>query len=230
MRFYKGEPWWTFYVAAALLRMCDTVEGMMLLMARRKDGDALMLLRSLYEQVVVVAWVAIDPEQRHKRWQGASNEETLKLHNEALRYGETILSPAQVALCEAAIPTPPVAEMAYELDHYWPSRVPDLYEAGHWLSFHGLYQSVYRIGSGPSHASLQSLEPYLRRTPYPPTVAEREADSEREPDSMLWYSLAAPLLGLLLLIASPRFRWIDEGRVRRFIDRAATETFRRRGP
>jgi hypothetical protein len=222
MRFYSGEPWWTLYAAAALLRMCDTVDGMMLLMARRKDGDALILLRSLYEQVVLFAWVAIDPDDRHRQWEGESNKEMLKLHNEALKYGETLLSAAEIAVCEAATGTPPVAEMAHEVDQYWPSQVRGLYASGHLFSFHGLYQSIYRIGSRPAHATLESLEPYVRRAPYPPTVAERKDDS------MLWYSLAAPLLGLGLVIASHRFRWLDETRVRRFVDRATAETIRRR--
>jgi Family of unknown function (DUF5677) len=223
MRFYSGEPWWTVSAAAALLRMCDTVEGMMLLMARRKDGDALILLRSLYEQVVLFAWVAIDPDDRHTRWEGESNKQMLKLHNEVLPYGETILSPAEVAICEAATGTPSVATMAHELDEYWPSHVDGLYAAGHLFSFHGFYQSIYRIGSRPAHASLESLEPYVRRTPYPLTVAEREDDP------MLWYSLAAPLFGLCLVIASRRFHWIDAVRVRRLVDRATAETVRRRG-
>lgn len=77
---------------AALLRMCDTVDSIMALMSRRKLGDARALLRSLYEQVVVFCWVAVDPATRLERWEGASKKEQLKLHNEALRYGEWILT------------------------------------------------------------------------------------------------------------------------------------------
>jgi hypothetical protein len=80
-RFYGGEKWWTVHVAAALFRMCSGVDAVMALMARRRDDDALVLLRSLYEQAVVVAWVAIDPEARHERWAGSSNIELRKMHN-----------------------------------------------------------------------------------------------------------------------------------------------------
>jgi hypothetical protein len=46
--------------------------------------------------------------------------------------------------------------------------------------------------------------------------------------SMLPYSLAAPLLGMALVIASDRFRWIDEKQVRRFVNRATAEVARHR--
>jgi uncharacterized protein DUF5677 len=156
VQYVRGNfPWWTFFAAAALLRMCDTVDGMMLLVSRRKDGDALILLRSLYEQAVVFAWIAIDPDKRHERWEGRSNREMLKLHNEALKYNETILSATEVAFYKAAKGTPPVEAMENEVDRYWPGRVRGLYASGHLLSSHGLYQSVYRIGSRPAHASLR---------------------------------------------------------------------------
>src|SRR5260370_4841831 len=53
--FYAGEKWWTAHVAAALFRMCNGVEATMALMTRRQDDDALVLVRSLYEQAVVLA-------------------------------------------------------------------------------------------------------------------------------------------------------------------------------
>jgi hypothetical protein len=221
-RFYKQEPWWAMYDAAALLRMSDTVEGMMLLMARRKDGEALVLLRSLYEQAVVFMWAAIDPEERHRRWGEESNVMLLRAHNELLPYGHTLLTPAEVKACEAAKGTPPVDAMARAVDDYWTSRVPGFAPTDGLLSMHGLYQSIYRLGSRPAHGAFDSLEPYLRKEPYPPCVAERANDP------MLWYSLAAPLFGLSLVVGAERFDWIDAARVLRFLDRATAETVRRR--
>lgn len=218
----KREPWWTIYDAAALLRMCDTVEGMMLLMGRRKDGEALVLLRSLYEQAVLLMWVAIDPEDGHKRWEDEANAMLLKAHNDLLPYGQKLLSASEVKVCSAAKGTPPLDVMARAVDGYWPGRVRGFQPTGHLLSMHGLYQSIYRLGSRPAHGAFDSLEPYLRRTPYPPRVAERVHDT------MLWYSLAAPLLGLALVVAAERFDWIDTTHAIRFIDRATAETVRRR--
>ncbi len=148
MRFYWGEPDATMFAAAALLRACDTVEAMMLLLGSRKDEDALILLRSLYEQTVLVAWVAIEPDARHEKWWNESKRQILIRHNQALAYGQTILSPVEVADSEAATGTPSVEVMARELDQYWPGRVRGLQAAGHLLSFHGLYQVIYRMGRG----------------------------------------------------------------------------------
>ena len=157
MRFYRREGKWPVCATAALLRMCDTVDSIMTLMGRQKLGDGRALLRSLYEQVVVFSWVAMDPATRLERWEGASRKEQLKLHNEALRYGETILTPKEAKEFAAAPGVPATATMARELDEYWPGRVPGLHEAGGLLSFHGLYQGVYRVGSRQTHGTFAAL-------------------------------------------------------------------------
>jgi Family of unknown function (DUF5677) len=223
MRFYRSEPWWFRYAAAALLRMCDTVESLMLLLARHNDLDALVLLRTLYEQVTIFAWAAIDPPRRYVRWADHGNRQTLAMHNECLPFGQVLLSPDELAFCEKAKEgIPPVEVMAREFDAYWPSEIPGLQIPKHVFSFHGLYQSVYRVGSNRTHGSMTALEAYLTDDPYPPSVAQRK------PASMFSYSLAAPLLGIALSIGARHFRWIDEVRVRRFVDRATAETMRRR--
>jgi hypothetical protein len=223
MRFYRSEPWWFRYCAAALLRMCDSVESLMLLLSRRKDLDAVVLLRTFYEQVVVFAWTAIDPPRRYVRWADHGNRRTLAMHNECLHYGQVLLSPDELAFCEkAGEGIPSVEVMARELDAFWPSEIPGLQLPKHVFSFHGLYQSVYRVGSNRTHGSMASLETYMMAESYPSSVAQRE------PGSMFLYSLAAPLLGIALTIGARHFRWIDEVRVRRFVDRATAETARRR--
>jgi hypothetical protein len=223
MRFYRGEDEWALFATAAVLRACDTVESMMLLLSRRKDQDALILLRSLYEQAVLGAWIAIDPDDRHERWWGESQRQLLILHNEAMRYAGPILSADEVETLKGALGMPSVDAMARELDGYWPDRIPGFWTAGRLLSLHGLYQVIYRSGSRPAHGSIDAVSPYVRfAPPYPSIVG---APSE---DTMLWYSLAAPVLGMALIIASQRFRWLDEGQIRRFVDRATAETARRR--
>ena len=223
MRFYRSEPWWFRYAAAALLRMCDTVESLMLLLSRHKDLDALVLLRTLYEQVLTFAWATIDPPRRYVRWADHGNRQALAMHNEALRYGQVLLSPDEQAFAEKAKEgIPSVEVMAREFDAYWPNEIPGLQIPKDVFSFHGLYQSVYRVGSNRTHGSMTALEAYVTADPYPSYVAQGE------PSSMFRYSLAAPLLGIALSIGARHFRWIDEVRVRRFVDRATAETARRR--
>jgi hypothetical protein len=227
MRFYRREGKWPVCATAALLRMADTVDSIMALMGRRKLGNARALLRSLYEQVVVFSWVAVDPATRLERWEGASRKEQLKLHNEVLRYGETILTPKEAEEFAAAPGVPSTATMAHELDEYWPGRVSGLHEAGGLLSFHGLYQSVYRVGSRQTHGTLAALDPYVQGLPrrrQGATITVRESPEH----NMLVYSLAAPLLGIALLVAARSFAWLDEPEIQRFINRATAEVARQR--
>ena len=70
IRIYGGERWWALYRTAALVRMTDTVESLIDLMRLGRDLDGQTLVRSLYEQVVTFAWIAIDPDRRQWRWMG----------------------------------------------------------------------------------------------------------------------------------------------------------------
>jgi hypothetical protein len=70
MRYYGGERWWSMFIAGALVRMTDTVESLVVLMADDLNIDGRTLLRSLYEQVVTFAWIGIDPDRRQFRWLG----------------------------------------------------------------------------------------------------------------------------------------------------------------
>jgi hypothetical protein len=227
MRFYQREGKWPVCATAALLRTCDTVDSIMALMGKRKLGDARALLRSLYEQVVVFSWVAVDPDTRLERWEGESMKEQLKLHNETLRYGQTILTPKQVTDSAAALGVPPTATMAHELDEYWPGRVSGLHQAGGLLAFHGLYQGIYRVGSRQTHGTFAALDPYVQGWPRRKQGAAIKVRESTE-DNMLVYSLAAPLLGMALLIAARHFAWLEETEIHRFINRATAEVARQR--
>jgi|SRR5271154_1430313 len=227
MRFYRSHPRWRLCAAAALLRMCDTVDTIMIMMGRRKLLDAQTLLRSLYEQVVVFASVAIDPESRLAQWEGQSKIEQLKIHNEALAYGQTILTPAEVTDFKSARGLPRTEAMARELDHYWPDRIAGVQPAGHLLSFHGLYQGIYRTGSRPTHGAFAALDSYVQLAQRQNRAASVVVETTQH--TMLTYSLAAPLLGIALFIAGRAFPWLDDAKVTHFVDRATAETARRRG-
>jgi hypothetical protein len=66
-RIYGGERWWALFRTAALVRMADTVESLMDLMAAEQYLDGQILVRSLYEQVATFAWLSIDPDTRQWR-------------------------------------------------------------------------------------------------------------------------------------------------------------------
>jgi hypothetical protein len=91
MGFYRQADHWSKWSTATLVRMADTVEAAMNLMEAGLEVDARTLLRSLYEQVVTFAWLAIDPGPRFARWFGDGLLEDLRLHNDAQPFGITIL-------------------------------------------------------------------------------------------------------------------------------------------
>jgi len=223
-RCYRQDPDWSLFGAATLLRMCDTVASMMALMTPHQDGDARTLARSLYEQAVVFSWVAIDPKPRLGRWRDQALKDDLARHNEAIPYGQQLLSDPDIARAKAAVGLPSVESMARELDRYWPSRVSGLHPPGDLMSFHGMYQLLYRVGSRTTHASIEALAPYVRLRAAPRRVGPAQPSDE----GMIWYALAAPILAIAATVAAQEFSWVDERRIRRFNDRATAETIRRR--
>jgi Family of unknown function (DUF5677) len=158
--FYGGERWWALFATAALARMADTVESLMTLMASGHDTDGQTLLRSLYEQAVTFAWIAIEPDGRQIRWRDDGRWEMLKLHRDALTVGLTILSDAEVddtknglSLTDRKQPEadrvlPPVPERALRADEHWSAQISGLHPPNHPLSL-----------SRHLHARLPGCEP-----------------------------------------------------------------------
>lgn len=243
-RFYAGESYWAVFRAAALLRMADTVESVMGLMASRHDLDGQTLVRSLYEQVVTFAWIAIDPDARFGRWVGEGTSALLKLHNDAVVFGESILSEDEVVRAKAYLGLsaearreaaescqrrgrgqpdpervlPPATDRARQADEHWSTRINGLHPTGHLLSLRGLYLGAYRIGSRSTHGSMLALDPYVSIVDRP--VGRQFVVDRGEPQSRVTWATVGPLFGIALLIAAEDVRWIDERAVRELIDRS----------
>jgi Family of unknown function (DUF5677) len=96
MGFYRRDTEWSLRSFALLVRMTDTVEAAMHLMDADHEVDGRTLVRSLYEQVVTFAWLAIDPGPRFSRWFGQGLWDDLHLHNDAMTFGEEVLPPDEV--------------------------------------------------------------------------------------------------------------------------------------
>lgn len=220
-KFYGRNGRHLAFVGAALLRMCDTLDGLMALMSQPNDSVAPVLLRSLYEQGVRLCWVQINPRANHPKWVGHAQRELLTQHRELVHYGITLLTPSELASVQNAPTMPDVETMTRQVDAHWSGKIPGFYQRGHLLSFHGMYQGIYRTTSKVVHGSLNALEPYFDLSGSWPTAHESTESL------MLSYALGAPVLGMALVVAAEDFSWIDNGRVRRFVDRATAETTRR---
>jgi hypothetical protein len=224
--FCGGERWWALFATEALARMADTVESLMTLMASGHDTDGQTLLRSLYEQAVTFAWIAIEPDGRQIRWRDDGRWEMLKLHRDALTVGLTILSDAEVddtknglSLTDRKQPEadrvlPPVPERALRADEHWSAQISGLHPPNHPLSLRGIYMLAYRAASRPAHGSMVALDAYVTEK------NNRRVVHRAEPGSRLTWALVAPLFGIALTIAAQHLDWIDEGAVRALVGRA----------
>jgi Family of unknown function (DUF5677) len=245
-RFWRSDrtaTHWSFWGTAAIVRMADTVDAAMRLWVAGNESDGRTLVRSLYEQVVTFAWIAIDPGPHYSRWFAQSLWEDLRLHNDAMRYGERVLSDDEVATtrqllkldqaeadedAEAAACTRPrrrktpdpqillphVTDRAHEADVYWSLRIRGLHGAGHMLGFRGLYLPAFRTTSRSVHGALGGLGVYVTDRP------NRKVVDVARPEGRLMWALIGPLFGMALVIASQEITWIDEVEVRRLVDQA----------
>src|SRR4051794_3734064 len=139
MRFYQGEKWWTVHASAAALRMADMADATLAHITDHRDQEAAAALRNLYEMVVTLVWVLIDPIERRHHWEGEALIQQLKLHNDLATFGETLLDPSEIAAGRSATGMPPLVNRAKECDEHWVQRVAGLHADGHLLSFRGLY-------------------------------------------------------------------------------------------
>ena len=86
---FRHEPSWHHIAAAFVVRMGDTVESILTLWeADRRSGlDMMILLRALYEQTIVFAWLAIDPDTHLEEWGKAERHFFRAGVAEAAEYG-----------------------------------------------------------------------------------------------------------------------------------------------
>jgi Family of unknown function (DUF5677) len=244
IRVYGGERWWTLYRTAALVRMTDTVESLLDLMGLDRDLDGQTLVRSLYEQVVTFAWIAIDPDRREWRWVGDGRWELLKLHNDAARFGEShgdpVLSDEEVAESKQSLGLSDEPASATEDCESGGRRrrrqpeaariLPPVTEMAeqadeHWsVRVRGLHPAGHPLGFRglylPAYrvGSRAAHGALMALDPYLSREPNRYVIREPESGSRVMWALVGPLFGIALVIAARWDRWIDEGEVRALVD------------
>ena len=245
-RMYSGERWWTMFREASLVRMAATVESLMDLMPSRRDIDGHTLLRSLYEQVVTFAWIAIDPDRREWRWVNKGLLDLLKLHNDALQFedelGERVLTDERVAeikkrlgLSREPAPAEDEASAASASRRRRAEPDPELLlpavtemarEADlHWsVRVRGLHPADHPLGFRGLYLPVYRLGSrtahggLLALEPFVSRAGNRLVINEAEPGSRLVWALPGPLFGIALIIAARWEQWIDDEEVRALVD------------
>ena len=159
-----------------LLKAAGTLSSMMLLIPGRGTVDALALLRMLYENVVILSWIAIDPDTRKGMWVASSAYWEIEEHKDWQRAGRGLHTEDELRDFEEQAGTgkadglPNVPKMASEADEYLGSRVPGwsptsgAEDPGLFASLRGLYRYIYQRGSAAVHSRARGLEPFATIT------------------------------------------------------------------
>jgi hypothetical protein len=212
LMFSPGDDWPP--IAHGFLARAGTLlEALTVLVERGMGGEAQMLLRIVYEHVTTFCWLAIDPEPHILKWREWANARQRKVHNDAKRFGITVLSAAEVAQYESAKSPPPLAQLAEQVDRYWSEHSTAFRpyddsgdDPPSILTFSGFYVSVYRKASNLIHADMASPDrfasmPLLGHATIHPV--EKHSESNDYP------AFAAAMVGFLLIVFGDRFDWPD---------------------
>ena len=203
--------------AAIILRMADTVEGTMALMADGLPIDGLNLLRALYEQVIRYLWISINPDDHIGAWGSNARYHLRKLHNDAMKFGQSVMDEDELAAAEGAKELPGLADLALAVDSHWGGKMlgfrsPASGKQGI-LTMRGLYTMVYRTASRSAHLQPDSLEPYATLTTSPIVV-----NRPRKDEPSIWWPLAVALYAHALIVCHDQLGWPDPDRVRAIND------------
>jgi hypothetical protein len=213
-RFYRGEPYYRQFCAAAIVRMADTVEAVVALMAAGLPDDGLVLLRAFYEMVVRFMWVSIDPPVNVVHWGNEARRQSLILHNEVAQHGHTLLNERQIENATGASSLRPLVELADLVDEHWGGRMVGFSEVpigggDGMLSMRGMYTFVYRPGSAMAHMQPETLERYAMWETSPCVV-----DRPSKDDRSVWWPIMVPLYAHALIACHDQLNWPNPERVR----------------
>lgn len=163
---------WSLIGTAYIAKASGTLESMLMIFTaeEKRVHDASLLLRSLYENVLVFSWIGIDPAANLPRWIKTVCDKGIKTDNDWRTIGMSLLDSRNRAYAEtkahdeAVKFAPDNAQMAQNVDDHWHRTYP-----GHptitgtdedFLTFRGLYRHVYRLGSQAAHQDPRSLNEF----------------------------------------------------------------------
>ena len=210
-----NDPRWRAYASAMTVRMADTVRSLLAVMDAGADADGKILLRTLYEQVVIFAWIAIDPEPHLEAWIDDAKVQRRKLHNDCLAFGIELLSENELAEWADLKELPALCDLALKVDAHWGPLLQGFRtrrfdgDPADLLTFRGLYMA-YRLASRETHAQPESLDAYADFAAYPNRIAF-PARTDR-PDML---SIGISLFAQALVVGHDAVGWPDPERVRR---------------
>jgi len=158
---------WSLIGPAYVVKATGTLESMFMLFDAQRTSDATLLLRSLYENVLVFAWIGIDPATNLPRWIKSACKEAVKADDDWRLIGMSLLDSRNRAYAEQKLKdrnvkfAPDNLQMAEAIDDHWQRTYPGQPKITgtdrDFLTFRGLYRHVYRLGSQGVHQDPRSL-------------------------------------------------------------------------
>jgi hypothetical protein len=211
---FRHEPSWHLVTAAFVVRMADTVESILSLWSGDKSGlDMMILLRALYEQTVVFAWLAIDPTAHLDEWGENERYYHRVAVEEAAEYG---IPCTWEELTTMGTRLKPLNQLALAVDEHWGGQLTGFPTAAakgqkqelDLLTFAGLYLPIYREASSATHATPAALAPYMDLAANP-----RVVDVASGNEYAAWWSIVVPLFTQALIVCNSVVGWPDRDMV-----------------
>jgi hypothetical protein len=194
---------WRVYGAALLARSHYLLESTQCL--KKREPDAAVLARVLYEHVVAFSWLCIAPEENVRKliyWEICERKKAI---NDMKSLGEDtsdagIEAVTKLLGADFKAPDPGLPVLAEQADAHWGARIGGVWERGRG-GLRALYPSVYRQFSMFTHPTVAGLHSFV-------TLHDDTARIGRpRPGRAHGVALAPFMFALGLLVASYSLGW-----------------------
>ncbi len=200
---------WPLIGSSLLSRMTTTLGSILDLQSREQAVDAGILLRSLYEHAVHLAWLAVDPSAaRIEGWRKDDLIRRLKADADVRGRGIALFTDdvrTQLQASVDAMQGDPLilTNLATAADAWWAGKLPGLGPQTEPASFRGLYAVLYRDYSGVAHPSFRGLNPVVEDL----SPIHRRVRLESRYEGHGPYGMATVIFALALYVASDTLGW-----------------------
>lgn len=215
---FPREVSWRLVATGLLARMSSVFDSMSSLVERGSHTDGQVLLRVLYDHAATFCWLGIDPESNIPEWQRWDHGRYVKRHNDAAKFGVTVLDADDLERFADSPDPRGLAELAEAIDNYWPDHIGAFrrHPAGGSMeirSFRGLYASIFRKTSSLTHATEAGLGRHMRLRQGYVLVTLDEHPLEGDIPG-----IAAALTTFPLLVYRHHFGWPEEARAQQMVE------------
>lgn len=187
----------------------DTLQAILALQPAERETNAGILLRSLYEHAVHLAWLGAAPSaERVEEWRKHDLASRLKADTDTRKHGVKLFSDEARAELEAQVGQMQghklvLAELTVAADQHWTGKLPGMGASPEVNSFRGLYAVLYRNYSGVAHPTYRGLNPVVEDI----GGTRRRVHLEAEYDGSGPYGMATVIFALGLYVTANTLDW-----------------------